>query len=161
MGAVLLVWWATGPWGAGLSPDAIAYSAIAERIRDHGAMGYWLEPQTSSWPPLFPLLLAGLSALTDASVVDTGRWLNGLLQGATVVVVAALAWRLLRSTWLRALAVVVAVLAQPLVYVATKVWSEPLFNLFVLSAALVVSGVPGSRPRARISARAPWSSARS
>ena len=46
-----------------------------------------------------------LSAITNGSVVDTGRWLNGLLQGATVVVVAALAWRLLRSSWLRALAV--------------------------------------------------------
>jgi hypothetical protein len=150
VGAAVLVWWATAPWGAGLSPDAIAYSAIAERIRDHGAVGYWLEPSTSSWPPLFPALLAGLSAITKASVVDTGRWLNGLLQGATVIVVAALAWRLLRSTWLRALAVLVAVLAQPLVHVATKVWSEPLFNLFVLSAALVLSGVPGSRPRTRI-----------
>ncbi len=148
--AAALVWWATGPWGAGLSPDAIAYSAIAERIRDHGQVGYWLEPQTSSWPPLFPLLLAGFSAITNASVVDVARWLNGLFQGATVVVVAALAWRLLRSTWLRALAVLVAVLAQPLLFVATKVWSEPLFNLLVLSAALVLSGVPGSRPRTRL-----------
>lgn len=148
--AAVLVWWATAPWGPGLSPDAIAYSAIAERIRDHGQVGYWLEPQATSWPPLFPLLLAAGSWVTGASVVDVGRWMNGALQAGVVVVTAAIAWRLLRSRWLRGLAVMVAVVAQPLVYVSTKVWSEPLFILLVLLAALVLSGVPGTRPTARV-----------
>lgn len=148
--SALLVWWATGPWGAGLSPDAVAYAAIAESIRDHGRVGYWLEPQTSSWPPLYPLLLAIGSLLTGAGVIDVGRALNACAQGAIVVVVAVLAWRVVQSNWLRGTAVAVAVLAQPLVYVATKVWSEPLFVLLVLLVALVLSGVPGRRARERL-----------
>lgn len=148
--AGLLVWWATGPWGPGLSPDAIAYSATAERIRDHAELGYWLEPRMSSWPPLFPLLLAGVSALFGSTSVEAGRLINAVIQCATVVVVALLAWRLLRSMWLRALAVLTAAIAQPLVFVAVKVWSEPLFNLFVLLAALALAGVPGRRGSLRL-----------
>ena len=147
--AVGLVWWATAPWGAGLSPDAIAYTAIAERIRDQAQIGYWLEPRTSSWPPLFPLVLAGLSTVLGSPVVDSARLLNALIAGATVVVVALLARRLLGTTWLRALAVVMAVLAQPLAFVAVRVWSEPLFNLLVLLTLLVLAGVPGQRPTIR------------
>lgn len=147
---MVLVWWATSPWGPGLSPDAIAYASIAESIRDHGNVGYWLEPQMSSWPPLYPLLLAAGSFVSGAAVVDVGRVLNVGVQGAIVVVMAMLAWRTVRSVWLRGVAVVVAMLAQPLVFVATKVWSEPLFVLFVLLAALAISGVPGRRPRERL-----------
>jgi hypothetical protein len=148
--ASLLVWWATATWGPGLSPDAVAYTAIAERIRDHGEIGYWLEPKTSSWPPLFPLLLAGVATITGSSVVDAGRLVNSVLAGLIVVVVAALAWRLLRSRWLRGLAVASAVVAQPLVVVEVKVWSEPLFVLLVLLALLVLAGVPGRRPIPRL-----------
>ena len=145
-----LVWWATATWGPGLSPDAIAYSAIAERIRDHGEIGYWLEPRSSSWPPLFPVVLAVVSTVLGSSVVDAGRVVNSLLAGATVVVVAALAVRLLRSNWLRGLAIVVAVMAQPIVFVSVKVWSEPLFNLLLLLTMLVLAGVPGRRPVVRL-----------
>ena len=148
--AVGLVWWATAVWGPGLSPDAIAYTAIAERIRDHGQVGYWLEPRTSSWPPLFPLVLAVVATLTGSSVVDAGRLVNAAVAGAIVVVVAMLAWRLLRSRWLRGLAVASAVLAQPLVVVEVKVWSEPSFVLLVLLTLLVLSGVPGRRPVVRL-----------
>lgn len=147
--SMALVWWATSPWGAGLSPDAIAYASIAENMRDHGTVGYWLEARTSSWPPLYPLVLAVGSLVSGASVIEVGRVLNVGVQGGIVVIVALLAWRTVRSTWLRAVAVVVAMLAQPLLYVATKVWSEPLFVLLALLAALVLSGVPGRRPRER------------
>src|SRR4051794_11582011 len=148
--AIALVWWATAIWGPGLSPDAIAYTAIAERIRDHGQVGYWLEPRTSSWPPLFPFLLAAVATVTGSWVIDAGRRVNAAAAGAIVVVVAALAWRLLRSRWLRGLAVAMAVLAQPLVVVEVKVWSEPTFVLFVLLTLLVLSGVPGRRPVVRL-----------
>ncbi len=148
--AAALVWWATAVWGAGLSPDAIAYAAIAERIRDHGQVGYWLEPRTSTWPPLFPLVLAAVSAITGSSVVDAGRMVNSVVAGLIVVVVAALAWRLLRSRWLRGLAIATAVVAQPLAVVEVKVWSEPLFVLLVLLLLLVLAGVPGRRPVARL-----------
>ena len=148
--AIGLVWWATAVWGPGLSPDAIAYTAIAERMRDHGQIGYWLEPQMSSWPPLFPFLLAAVATVTGSSVVDAGRLLNAVVAGAIVVVVAALAWRLLRSRWLRGLAVAMAVLGQPLVVVEVKVWSEPSFVLFVLLTLLVLSGARGRRPVVRL-----------
>jgi hypothetical protein len=139
--AGLLVWWATAPWGPGLSPDAIAYSAIAESIRDRAELGYWLEPRVSSWPPLFPAVLAGTAAILDITVVEAGRIVNAVLQGATVVVTALLARRLLRERWLRAVAVAFAVVAQPLMYVAVKVWSEPLFNVLILAAALALADV--------------------
>jgi len=145
-----LVWWATAPWGPGLSPDAIAYAAIAESVRDSGEIGYWLEPAASSWPPLFPVLLASASVLLDVSVVDAGRILNVGCQMLTVVAVGVLGRRLLADRWLVVIAVVTASVAQPLVYVAVKVWSEPLFNVFVLFAALALSGVPGRRATIRL-----------
>jgi hypothetical protein len=148
--AGFVVWWATGPWGPGLSPDAIAYSAVAEELRDHWVLGYWLEPRMSSWPPLFPLVLAAGSKVLDNSVIDVARATNAIMHGATVMLVAILAGRLLRSRWLWFMAVVTAALAQPLLMVSVKVWSEPLFNVLVLLAALVLSGAPGRRPMARM-----------
>lgn len=146
----LLVWWATGPWGPGLSPDAIAYSSIAESIRDHGELGYWLEPRVSSWPPLYPALLATVSTVLDVSVVESGRIVNAVLHGLTVVVVALLARRLLTHRFLRGLAVAFAVVAQPLVYVSVRVWSEPLFNVLILGAALALAAVQHERGRPRV-----------
>jgi hypothetical protein len=148
--AALAVWWATGPWGVGLSPDAIAYAAIAENLRDNGELGYWLEPHVSSWPPLFPAVLAGLSAVTGLEVVDAARAFNAVVHGATVIVAALLAWRMVRDNWLRAAAVAFAAIAQPLIFVSVRAWSEPLFNLLVLTTALVLSRVPGRSSTARV-----------
>ncbi len=83
-------------------------------------------------------------------MVDAGRLVNVAVAAAIVVVVAMLAWRLLRSRWLRGLAIALAVLAQPLVVVEVKVWSEPAFVLLVLLTLLVLSGVPGRRPIVRL-----------
>lgn len=135
------VWWATGPWGVGLTPDSVAYVAVAEAVRDHHELGYWLEPSLSSWPPLYPSTLAGLSWLFHLDTLDAARLASAALQGMTVLLVAVLARRMLRSAALCWIAVVFAATAGPLLQFTVRALSEPLFNVLALGATLVLSGI--------------------
>ncbi len=142
-GLVLL---ATSLYGAGVSADAAKNMSTAESLLagrgffDHSgqALVYW--------PPLYPLLLAGLSALTGSDVFVVG-WLSNVL---VMVVNAYLAGRLvyeaLREKPLYAyLGALFVVFSESAVRIHANVSSDPLYITFSLVFLLAANRYLGKK----------------
>jgi hypothetical protein len=127
VGLVLL---STGRYGAGLSQDSVDYVAAARNLlAGNGYRTHAGEPFIH-WGPLLPTLLAALGWL-GIDLWQAGRWLNALSFGLIVFLSGSLYRRMLRSATLVVIGVL-ASLGYPLLFVATHIWSEGLFCLFVL-----------------------------
>ena len=92
-----------------------------------------------NFPPGFPLLLAALVELFDASAVAAGRVANAVLLG----LITGAAWLVLRrlatSATIRLLGVTVVASATSLHLVSSYAWSEPLFVFTSLFALLALN----------------------
>lgn len=127
-GAALLIGAAMIPYGPGMTPDSVHYLTAAENLRN--GLGYatsvvpWNGPfprPIAEWPPLYPLVLAAVTAVGGATA---GPWaLNSLL-------LAASAWQVARAAPL--LGVLAFVASPAVISVHAYAWSEPLFVLLVL-----------------------------
>lgn len=116
------------------SPDSVFYVGTARSLLD-GA-GFSAPPGTqtiSNFPPLLPLLLAGIGRL-GIDPLDVLRWLNPVLFGATVGLTGAVVWRRTGSTAVGLAAAVVGLVARDLLAVGGSALSEPLFILLALAA---------------------------
>lgn len=130
---VFLALYATQPLGLAISPDSVDYLSAARSLGlGRGFVGYTGE-QMTSWPPLFPVLLAlfqqlGLSPLVAA------RLLNAALWGATTLLAATWIVSVTRSVLLALLASLWIALSPMLLYYASMLWSEPLFVALIVAA---------------------------
>ena len=128
-GALLIV--ATSRYGIGMSPDSSAYVSVARNILAGQGLTMYDGLPMLSWPPLWPAFLAGAGSLgLDPAVA--ARWLNALI--FAVIVGVGTHW--LREMacarvvyWTGALAII---FSEPVFYVSTWAWSEPLFILMSL-----------------------------
>lgn len=129
--------WAATPKGLMVTTDSVAYLQAAENLL--GGQGLSLfsgEGQVKPlvhFPPLYPLLLAGVGAL-GLPLLEAARVLNAVLYGGTVL----LGWWLLRrhsgsQAWSLIGAGVLAV-SPILLAVHTRAMSEPLYLLLSLAA---------------------------
>src|SRR5512134_2711438 len=133
-GLVLL---ATSLYGAGVSADAAKNLSTAESLLtgrgffDHsgGPLIYW--------PPLYPLVLAGISRLTGWDVFVSGWYLNVLLVVINVFLAGMLVYTALREkpvyAYLGALFVLVS---ESAVRIHANVSSDPLYITFSLAFLL-------------------------
>jgi 4-amino-4-deoxy-L-arabinose transferase-like glycosyltransferase len=124
--------------GPHLSPDSVSYVQSARNLAaGRGLVTFNGEPYVD-WPPLFPAVLAAVSALgIDAE--QAARWVNAAAFGT---IAAAGGWWVRRRTGsLAAGAAASAVLlrAAALVFVAEYAWSEPLFLLLSLLALIALA----------------------
>ena len=129
-GLVLL---ATSLYGAGVSADAAKNMSTAENLLagrgffDHagGALVYW--------PPLYPLLLAGLSGLTGWDVFVVGWYFNVLLMVVNVFLAGRLIYEALRERPLYAYLGALFVLgSESTLRIHSNVSSDPLYITFSL-----------------------------
>jgi 4-amino-4-deoxy-L-arabinose transferase-like glycosyltransferase len=137
-------------WGAGLSPDSVTYLGMA-KLFERGLgiidIGNGRGLATSHYPPMYPLVLSALN-VDGIQLRETARWLNVVLAGVNVMLVAALAWR---ATGQRGPAVAAAALAAcsiALLDLHAWVWTEPMFLAF-MSSALLLMGSAIARPDSR------------
>ncbi|HLF74823.1 MAG TPA: hypothetical protein VI524_10780 [Anaerolineales bacterium] len=72
---------ATSRYGAGVASDSVKYLAVAQSLLDGKGLTDHLDRPLLSWPPLYPLLLAGLSLLTGLDVFTAGWYFNIFLLG--------------------------------------------------------------------------------
>jgi len=72
---------ATSRYGAGVSSDSVAYLAVAQNLRDGNGLYDHSGSPLLSWPPLYPLVLAGLNLSTGLDVFIVGWYLNIFLLG--------------------------------------------------------------------------------
>ncbi|WP_456427417.1 ArnT family glycosyltransferase, partial [Rhodocaloribacter sp.] len=146
-GAAVLV--ATMRYGPGVSPDSAMYVAAARSLLDGaGFLGYDGQP-VAFWPPLYPAVLAAFGAL-GFDVAAVARWLGALVFGLIVFCSGKLFRETLRSPGLAWGATLAVAAAMPLVQVSVKVWSEPLFILFVVLFLRVLPACLEAPSRARL-----------
>ena len=134
--AMILVISMTSRFGIGISPDSACYISIAENVvAGNGYAIYDLQPAVA-WPPLYPTALA-VAGLFDIDYSLWARILNVLLAGGIVLLTSL--W-LLNNFGLSLLSLVGisgTMFSSALLGVAKFAWTEPMFNLLVLSFLLV------------------------
>lgn len=130
---VFLALYATQPLGLALSPDSVDYLAAARSFGlGRGFIGFTGD-QMTSWPPLFPAILA-LFQQMGFPAIGAARVFNALLWGGTTLLAALWIASVTRSTVLAVLAALWIALSPMLLYYASMLWSEPLFVALVVAA---------------------------
>lgn len=75
-----------------MTPDSFAYAGTAEWIRAGRGFGYWLEPELTTWPLGYPVLLAATKAITSSGAPDAAR----VLHAFGLLVLTWVSWRAAR-----------------------------------------------------------------
>ena len=136
--ALILI--ATSKYGAGVSSDAARNLSTADSLR----MGMGLVDMLGSplvlWPPLYPLLLAGLGILTTLDTFVVAWYLNVVLYGLNIWLAGWLLYSIFRAAPFYAVAgTLIVLLSRSMLRIHANVASEPLFEtlmlVFLLSAA--------------------------
>lgn len=121
------------------SPDSVFYVGTARNLID-GA-GFVPPPGThplSNFPPLLPLVLAGIGRL-GFDPLDVVRWLNPVLFGATVALTGAVVrWRT-GSTGVALVAAAAVLVARDLLAAGGSALSEPLFVVLALAGTAALA----------------------
>ncbi len=132
LGAALVLY-ASQKYGIGLAPDAVGYIQVAREILS----GQGISSAFTLQPPLYPVALAAVGALTRSDPLDAAVWFNALLFAGAIFCAGVLCVRHLPN--FHALAVLGAfgvLCARPLVNVAVTAYSEMLF-IFLIGVAFL------------------------
>jgi len=129
-GLVLL---ATSRYGAGVSSDAAKNLSTAESLLAGRGFFNHAGEALVYWPPLYPLLLAGLSALTGWDVFVSGWYLNVLVMALNVFLSGLLLYGAFREKPLYAYLGGLFVLgSESALRIHANVSSDPLYITFSL-----------------------------
>jgi len=141
LGGVLLVLYST-VWGAGLISDSFQYIAAARNFASGQILGYPTEDgqivPLSQYPPAFPILLALFERVGLQSLALV-RYLNAILFGINILLVAASILIITHSYSFALLGGFLTALASPLIETHSWALSEPLYFTFSLSTFLVLA----------------------
>lgn len=133
------------PWGLGLSPDSVSYSMAAKAlVESHDFMQL-----PSHWPPLLPMMLAGVNMLVGDSSLSAR-----LLQALFIAINIVLIYRLLKFTGqpkaANFLLLILIALQPSFLTVHLMLWSEPAFLSFVLLDILLLTMVVNGTTNRRL-----------
>ncbi len=121
------------PFGVLVNSDSAHYIAAARSLLSGEGFLRFEGSPFSTWPPLYPLLLAAASLGTFDPVAVAGP-LNAILFGLTVFVVGRYLQQRLASRLLAAWGCLATALAVPLLEWSSYAASEPLFILLAILA---------------------------
>jgi hypothetical protein len=76
---------ATSRYGAGVASDSVKYMAVAQNLLDGNGLFDHRGLPLIAWPPLYSMMLAGLSLLTGMDVFVAGWYFNIFLLGLDLV----------------------------------------------------------------------------
>lgn len=118
----------TTTWGAGLSPDSIAYIKGAKSILKN-----WnLTGTGTHFPPLYPVLIA-LTSLITGDILTALRLLQITITALNFILITLIVWKATNKALLPTiLCSLLFVTSQSVLYVHTMAWSEGLFCCFTL-----------------------------
>src|SRR5919109_4018476 len=91
--AILLGAAATSRYGAGVASDSTKYLSVAQNLLAGNGLYDHKGAPLLSWPPLYPILLAGLSWLTGLDVFVVGWYLNVFLLGLNLFLSGVIFYR--------------------------------------------------------------------
>jgi len=112
--------------------DAVAYIAVADSLRAGDGLGFFIERPLTTWPPLWPMVLAAGSAVTGWRGDQVAVVVNAAMLVGVVLVGAAVAQRVLVDLRLRAVLVAGLAVSPLLVGLAAFVQTEVAFVLVSL-----------------------------
>jgi hypothetical protein len=134
--AAVVVWYASAN-GIGLSPDSMDYLEAARSVLRGEGMVVAGTPMTH-FPPLYPLLLAGVAHL-PSNLLLSARLLHCLLFAVVVFVVGWTTWVASnRSTVASVVTMTFTLAAAGVVEIHLMAYSEPLFLVLALAALLAL-----------------------
>lgn len=82
--AIILCGVVTSKYGAGISSDSTKYLSVAQNLVEGNGLVDHKGAPLLSWPPLYSMILAGLSLLTGLDVFMAGWYFNVFLLGLNV-----------------------------------------------------------------------------
>jgi len=115
-----------------VGPDAVSYLAVSNSIRTGGGIAFWLEDPLLTWPPLWPALIAGLTAITRLDSDVAALLLNSLAAAGCVPAGFAVARRVLGSRFTTRAMLVSLAVSPVIVGLAVLVQTEVVFALVTL-----------------------------
>jgi hypothetical protein len=123
----------TSKYGAGVSSDAVRAMSTAEGLLAGRGFTDFVGAPYFHWPPLYPLVLAGLGRLTGLDIFHVGWYLNVLLFPLNIWLWGILFHRIFPDRPSYAyLGSLVALISSSMVRVYANVASDPLFITFML-----------------------------
>jgi hypothetical protein len=131
---------ATSKYGAGVSSDAARNLSTADNLlAGRGFVDMIGEPFVL-WPPLYPLVLAGLSLLTRWSTFQSAWYLNAFLYAANIWIAGWLLYLMFRDRpGYAAVGALAILLSRSMLRIHANVASEPLFETLILVFFLVAA----------------------
>ncbi len=150
--AFALVLVASSKYGLGADPDSVAYLSAADNVLAGRGLTLYDGTPFLSWPPLYPWLLAALSAV-GLTTREAARYLHAVILAGIVLLYGRWLARHLRNTGLFVIGLLAILLARPLVFVSVFILSEPLFLMLVMGLlSILASPSPTLRLRSLIAA---------
>ncbi len=127
-----LILYSISKYGPASTHDSVAYMYAAESLtKGNGFKYFGYDTPFVQWPPLFPIILSGISLLGSDLIMASG-YFNAII--FTLIIFFSGYW-LMKSTknFIITIAGTITILVSiPLSYVSKYIWSEPLFILLTL-----------------------------
>lgn len=141
----------TSRYGAGVASDSVKYLGVAQSLLDGKGLVTHMETPLLSWPPLYPLVLAGLSRLTGWDVFISGWYLNLLLIGLNLFMSGAIFHRVFREDLRYAcLSSVFVLTAISSLRIHATISSDPLYLTLTLGFLLALDRYVRNRSRSAL-----------
>ena len=139
---------ATFRYGAGVASDSTKYLSVAQSLLDGKGLYDHRGLPLLAWPPLYSILLAGLSLLTGWDVFNAGWYLNVLLLGANIFLSGIIFVRAFSEKPLYAyLASLFVLLSISALRIHSGISSDPFYLTLTLGFLVAVDGYVKKRSK--------------
>ncbi len=130
---LVLILLTTSKYGAGVSSDAARNLSTADNLLAGKGFVDMLGTPFVLWPPLYPLVMAGISLLTGWNTFQAAWYLNVLLYAVNIWLSGWLLYRVFSEKLIYAVAgSCIVLLSRSTLRIYANVASEPLFATFIL-----------------------------
>jgi hypothetical protein len=137
--AMILCGVATARYGAGVSSDSTKYLSVAQNLLMGNGLYDHKGAPLLSWPPLYSIILAGLSLLTSLDVFVAGWYFNVFLLGLNLFLSGVIFFRVFSERPLYAyLASLFVFLSISSLRIHANISSDPFYVTLTLGLLLVV-----------------------
>ncbi len=132
------------PYGIGTTPDSASYIGSARNLLSGRGLTVPIiytkaPPPLVHYPPLLPLLLAGIGLVFGIDPFTSARWLNMLLFGANILLVGIILKKHTRVSFLPVIGSFIILTSPHMVILHSMAWTEPLFLFFELVGLYTLS----------------------
>jgi hypothetical protein len=137
--AIALCGTVTSKYGAGVSSDSTKYLSVAQNLREGNGLIDHKGAPLLSWPPLYSMILAGLSLLTGLDVFVVGWYFNVFLYGLNVFLSGVIFYRIFSEKPLYAyLASLFVFLSISSLRIHSDISSDPFYLTLTLGFLIAV-----------------------